>query len=137
MKDRLEITLRIALDRSDLARRLGSTVDQDTAFFIFGLVSAQLIGQYGDHACQVEMISASGVDQALIDAMNELPRSLKQTRETLLSTGEVVVTDPDLLVALRVLEEVTVTPKEGRWLVTLAGGRHPLPARPRGKGVKH
>jgi hypothetical protein len=53
MGEKLEIALRVTLDRAALARRLGRPVEKETAFFILGLVHAQLCSHYGDDCCTV------------------------------------------------------------------------------------
>lgn len=137
MSDKLEITLRIALDRSGLAKRLKRAVEDEDAFFVLGLVNAQLTSTFGEEHCQVEMESASGVSRSLIEAMRALPRRLKRTLETLKQDGEAEVTDPDVLAAVAQLEGVTVRRVGGKWLVVRRNGGAAPYAAPGGKGVQH
>ncbi|MGE5674028.1 MAG: hypothetical protein ACM3XM_09070 [Mycobacterium leprae] len=125
MSDKLEITLRIALDRSGLAERLDGPVDNDTAFFILGLVHAQLTAMFGDENCMVELNAASGIDPSLIREMNGFARRHKQALETLRAQGNVLVAEWDIVEVLQLLQDVSVTPVGERWLVELVTGDGP------------
>ncbi|HEY3368703.1 MAG TPA: hypothetical protein VGK74_26905 [Symbiobacteriaceae bacterium] len=137
MSDKLEITLRIALDRSGLAKRLKRPVEDEDVFFVLGLVNAQLAGTFGENHCLVEMESASGVSRSLIEAMNVLPRRLRQTLQALKRDGEAVVTDPDVLAALCEMQDLTVTPMDGKWLVIRPAAPGDPSVTPGSKGMKH
>lgn len=122
MADKLEITLRITLDRPGLERRLQRPVENDTAFFVLGLLHAQLTSYFGDEHCQVEMESATGVNPALIRSMNSFARRHKRALEALDLQGEVIVEEQDVLEVLGLLHNVVITPLGARrWRVARYG----------------
>lgn len=118
MGEKLEITLRITLDRAGLERRLGRPVDHDQAFFVLGMVYAQLSSRFGEEDCTVEMTDATGVDRDLLQPMNAFARELRRTLRRLDEAGEAVVDDPELLAVLQITQEVMAMPEGGRWRVT-------------------
>jgi hypothetical protein len=117
MEDKLEVTLRITLDRSGLERQLGRKVENDTAFFILGMVHAQLTSTFGDDHCAVEMESGTGLKPELVKAMNTFPRRHKRALEALERYGEVTVEDLDILEVFQTLHDVIITPMGTRWRV--------------------
>jgi len=117
MGDKLEITLRITLDRPGVERHLGRSIENDTAFFVLGLVHAQLTGTFGDDHCFVDMDSATGLDPAFVRSMNSFARRHKKALETLETVGEVTVADKDILEVFQLLHNVIITPVGGRWRV--------------------
>lgn len=128
MGDKLEITLRITLDRPGVERHLGRAVENDTAFFILGLVHAQLTDTFGDEHCMVDMESATGLDPAFVRSMNSFARRHKKALETLESNGEVMVADQDILEVFQLLHNVIITPLGGRWRVSRMDlGAEPAP----------
>ncbi len=129
MNEKLEITLRITLDRTGLRRRLGWPMESDTAFFVLGRVYAELTGLFGDEHCRVELDSATGVSPELIAAMRTFPRRHKQVLDALQARGEAMVEDPDILEVLALLHDVVITPTGSGWCVSLlsaprCGSRH-------------
>ena len=117
MADKLEITLRITLDRAGLEKRLRHPLENDKAFFVLGLVHAQLTSTFGDEHCHVEMESATGVNPDLIRSMNSFPRRHKQAVAALDERGEVFVEDRDVLEVLTLMHDVIITPIGARWRV--------------------
>lgn len=118
MRDKLEVTLKITLDRPELEQKLRRSLDNDTAFYILGLLHAQLTSTFGDEHCRVEMESATGVSPSLIQAMNSFPRRHKRALDSLDRWGEVIIEDPDVLEVLQTLHDVVITPVSGKWRVT-------------------
>jgi hypothetical protein len=117
MEDKLEVTLRITLDRSGLERQLRRKVENDTAFFILGMVHAQITGAFGDDYCAVEMESGTGLNPQLVKAMNSFPRRHKRALEALERDGEALVEDRDVLEVFQTLHDVIITPVGSRWRV--------------------
>lgn len=128
MGEKLEVTLRISLDRSALEQRWNREVANDTAFYLLGLVHAQLTGTLGDECCQVEMERATGVDPALIQAMNTFAPQHKRALEALEAHGEVTVSNPDLVEVLQTLHHVVVTPIGSSWHIFRPSGRREVSA---------
>lgn len=124
MADKLEITLRITLDRKGLERQTGRAIENDTAFFVLGLVHAQLTSTFGDDHCMVDMESATGISPDLIRAMNSFARRHKRALEALDRDGEVMVDDRDVLEVFQTLHDVIITPLGSRWRVVRV--EHPL-----------
>lgn len=118
MADKLEITLRITLDRPGLQRHLRRVVENDTAFFVLGLVHAQLTSTFGDDNCTVDMEAATGVSPDLIRSMNSFARRHKRALQALEDYGEAIVDEQDVLEVLGLLHDVVITPLGGRWRVT-------------------
>lgn len=128
MGEKLEIALRITLNRAGVERRLRRPVGADHAFFVLGMVYAQLSSRFGEEDCTVEMTDATGVDRSLLEPMNAFARELRRTLRRLDETGEAWVDDPELLSILQITHEVTAMPVGGRWRVTrpqlaVSGGR--------------
>lgn len=117
MHDKLEITLRITLDRPGLERQLKRPVETDTAFFVLGLVHAQLTSAFGDDYCRVDMESATGLDPQFVRSMNSFARRHKRALEALELHGEVMVEDKDILEVFQLLHDVVITPLGSRWHV--------------------
>lgn len=117
MDGKVEINLRITLDRSGLARRLGRSIDNDFAFYVLGLVHAQLSSQFGDEACLVDMDSATGLNPSLIRSMNSFARRHKHALDVLERDGEVLVHDRDVVEVFELLHNVIITPVGGGWRV--------------------
>jgi hypothetical protein len=122
MEDKLEITLRITLDRSSLERRLRQPVANEKAFFVLGLVNAQLTSTFGNDCCHVEMDAATGIRPALIQDMNSFARRHKQAVDALDQRGEAVVQDSDVLEILQMMHNVIITPIGSQWRVIRTGG---------------
>lgn len=121
MDDKLEITLRVTLDRPGLEKQLHRKVENDTAFYILGMIHAQLHASFGDDHCQVDMLTATGVNPELIRAMNSFPRRHKKALDALETWGEAVVEDRDVLEVFQTLHDVIITPLSGgRWRVAYA-----------------
>lgn len=126
MDDKLEITLRITLNRSDLERQFRRKVENDTAFYILGMVHAQLSSTFGDDHCAVEMESATGIQPDLIRAMNSFPRRHKRALDALEAWGVAIVEDRDVLEVFQTLHDVIITPLDsGRWRVAYAQAEEP------------
>ncbi len=117
MDQRLELTLRVTLDRAGVRKRLKKPVESDTAFFILGMVHALLTSKYGVEHCTVEMESATGLDSEFVRSMNSFARRHKAAMDALESCGEVWVEDQELLEVIQLLHDVVVTPVDGRWHV--------------------
>lgn len=117
MDRRLELTLRVTLDRAGVRKRLKKPVESDTAFFILGMVHALLTSKYGDEYCTVEMESATGLDAEFVRSMNSFARRHKAAMDALETYGEVWVEDQELLEVLQLLHNVVVTQVDGRWHV--------------------
>jgi hypothetical protein len=117
VEDKLEITLRITLDRSGLEKRLRHPLENDKAFFVLGLVHAQLTTTFGDDNCQVEMQAATGVKPELIRALSSFAQRHKQAVEALDERGEALVADRDVLEVLTMMHDVIITPIGARWRV--------------------
>lgn len=124
MEDKLEITLRITLDRPGLEKQLRRRVENDTAFFILGLVHAQLTSTFGDDYCQVDLETATGVNPQLIRSMNSFARRHKKALEALELQGEVVVEDRDVLEVMQTLHDVIITPVGAKWHVSRMARLH-------------
>jgi len=121
MDDKLEITLRITLNRPGLERQLQRKVENDTAFYILGMIYAQLSNTFGDEHCLVEMASATGLNPDLIRSMNSFPRRHKQALDALEAWGEAIVVDRDVVEVFQTLHNVIITPLgTGRWRVAYA-----------------
>lgn len=119
MDDKLEITLRITLNRPGLEQQLGRKVENDTAFYVLGMIYAQLSSTFGDEHCLVEMAAATGLKPDLIAAMNSFPRRHKKALDALEAWGETIVEDRDVLDVFQTLHDVVITPiSSGRWRVT-------------------
>jgi len=116
--DKLEIALRITLDRSGLEKRLRRPVGADYAFFVLGMVHAHLSSRFGEEDCTVEMTAATGVDPELLEPMNIFARELRRTLRDLDETGEAMVEDPDLLSVLQITQGVVAVPVGGGWRIT-------------------
>lgn len=127
MADKLEITLRITLDRPGLQRSLRRAVENDTAFFVLGLVHAQLTSTFGDENCVVDMESATDVNPDLIRTMNSFARRHKRALQALEDYGEAIVDDQDVLEVLGLLHDVVITPLGGRWRVARSSALTELP----------
>lgn len=128
MGDKLELTLRITLNRDGLRKHLGREVENDTAFYILGMVNAHLTGTFGDEHCQVDMEQATGLDPAFVRSMNAFARMHKRALEALDAQGEVMIEDPALLEVFQELHDVMVTPVKGRWRVARPPEGHGGPA---------
>lgn len=123
MDDKLEITLRITLDRPGLERQLRRKVENDTAFYVLGMLHAQLTSTFGDDHCLVELAAATGVAPELIRAMNSFPRRHKRALDALEAWGEAIVVDRDVLEVFQTLHDVLITPLgPSRWRVARADG---------------
>jgi hypothetical protein len=128
MDDKLEITLRITLNRPGLEQQLKRRIENDTAFFVLGLVHAQLTSTFGDEHCVVEMESGTGLNPALVRAMNSFARRHKRALEALDADGEVMVEDRDVLEVFQTLHDVIITPLGSRWrVVRMPSMQHTLP----------
>lgn len=126
MDDKLEITLRITLNRPGLERQLRRKVENDTAFYILGMLHAQLSSTFGDDHCLLEMESATGIPADLIRSMNSFPRRHKKALDALEAWGETVVEDRDVLEVFQTLHDVIITPlSSGRWRVAYARAEEP------------
>lgn len=121
MGDKLEITLRVTLDRPGLERRLRQPIENDKAFFILGLVQAQLTRYFGQECCRVEMEAATGLTASLIGVMNDFARDHQRAIDSLHEQGEVIVDDADLADVLQLHHDVVVTPVGSRWRVARLG----------------
>lgn len=117
MHEKVEINLRITLDRSGLQRRLGRAIENDFAFYVLGLVHAQLSSQFGDEACLVDMDSATGLSPSLVRSMNSFARRHKLSLDALDRDGEVLVEDRDVVEVFELLHNVIITPVGSRWRV--------------------
>lgn len=117
MGDKLELNLRITLDRNGLRQHLGREVENDVAFFVLGMVNAHLTSLLSDEHCQVDMQSATGLDPVFVRSMNGFTRKHKRALEVLDAQGEVVIEDRELLEVFQELHDVMVTPLGGRWRV--------------------
>lgn len=137
MRDKLEVTLKITLDRPELEQKLRRTLENDTAFFILGMVYKQLTSTFGDEHCVVEMEAATGVSPSLIEAMNSFPRRHKRALDMLDRWGEVLVEDADVLEVLQTLHNVIITPVAGKWRVTRTLPLHPAAGEERTKLPKN
>lgn len=118
MEDTLELTLKVTLDRHGLKRHLRREVDKDIAFFILGLVNAQLTSTFGEQNCTVGLITATGINPLFLQRMNSFARLHKRANEELNERGEVIVEDRDLLQVFESVYDVTVTPLGERWRIT-------------------
>lgn len=117
MDEKLEVTLRITLDKPGLEQRLRRVIENDTAFFILGLVHAQLTATFGDEYCKVELAKATGIDPGLILVMNSFARRHKRALESLDQQGELVTPDRDIIEVLQLLDDVIVMPVGQQWRV--------------------
>lgn len=128
MGDKLEVTLRITLDRPGLERLWGRKVEEDTAFFILGLVHAQMTERFTEAFCQVDMESATGMDQGFVRSMNSFARRYKRALDELQRWGHAQVEDADLVDVIRMLHQVEVTPTGSSWRVVRLGAGNEQPA---------
>lgn len=117
--EKLEISLRIKLDRAGVRKRLKETVESDTAFFILGMVHALLTSKYGDEHCTVEMEAATGLNPEFVRSMNSFARRHKAALDALETYGEVFVEDRDLLEVFQALHDVVITPVGHRWRIVV------------------
>lgn len=117
--EKLEVTLRITLDRTGVRRRRKQPVESDTAFFILGMVHALLTSKYGDEHCTVEMDSATGLDPAFVRSMNSFARRHKAALDALETYGEVYVEDRDLLEVFQALHAVVITQIGQGWRIVV------------------
>lgn len=118
MGEKLEITLRITLDRPGLEKEWKRPVENDTAFYVLGLVHAQLTSIFGDEHCTVDMESVTGLDTAFVRSMNSFARRHKRALDSLEHHGEALIEDRDLLEVFEVLHDVIITPIGGKWRVS-------------------
>jgi hypothetical protein len=115
--ERVEVRLRITLDRTGLGSRLRRPIENDFAFFVLGLVYGQLAAQFGDENCRVEMESATGIEPGLARAMNDFARRHKQALDTLDRSGEVTVADRDVVEVFQTLHDVIITQVGSSWRI--------------------
>lgn len=120
MGDKLEMVLRVTLDRPGLERKLERKVENDTAFFVLGMVHAQLTGAFGDEHCEVDLESATGLEAGFVRSMNSFARRHKRVLDAFESQGEVMVEDQDILEVFQALHDVVITPLGRRWRVVRA-----------------
>lgn len=117
--DRMEVSLKIVLDRAGVGRRHEAPLESHSAFFILGLVHALLTDKYGDQNCTVEMESATGLSQEFVKSMNTFASRHKAALNALAHDGEVYIRDADLLEVFQVLHDVVVTQAgQGWWVVS-------------------
>jgi len=132
--DKLEITLRITLDRKGVEQESGRPLENNKAFFVLGLVHALLTDHFGDANCRVEMESGTGLSPALVRAMNSFAPRHKRALEVLDAAGEVMVEDRDVLEVLQTMHDVMITPLGAKWrVVRMAGAKGATP----GDGAKN
>lgn len=118
MDEKLEITLRITLDRSGLERERHVEVPKEIAFNILGRVHAQLTDEFGDEHCLVEMDAATGLNPHLVRSMNSFAPRHKRALEALYNEGEALVADRDIVEVFAAMHDVIITPIGSRWRIS-------------------
>jgi hypothetical protein len=115
--ERLEVTLSITIDRAGLERKLNHPIEKETAFFILGMVNAQLSSRFGEEFCHVELTTASGLSTTFLRSMNTFARKHQQALSAFEADGEVVVDDRFLVEVFQLLHSVTVIKVGEQWRV--------------------
>lgn len=115
MAERLEITLTVSIDRAGLERKLNHPVEKETAFFILGLVGAQLSSRFGEEFCAVELAAATGLSPSFLRSMNTFARKHQQALNHYGAKGEVLVDDPYLVEVFQLLHAADVTRVGEQW----------------------
>lgn len=116
VEEKLEVTLRIVLDRPGIERTRQRPLEKEVAFNILGRVYAQLSDEFGEF-CQVELEAATGVNPELIRSMNSFAPRHKRALDALLQHGEAIVDDRDVMEAFAAIHDVVITPIGSRWRV--------------------
>jgi hypothetical protein len=115
VSEKLEITLTVSIDRTGLERKLKHPVEKETAFFILGLVGAQLASRFGEEYCSVELAAATGLSPSFLRSMNAFAHKHQQALAHFGATGEAVVDDPYLVEIFQVLHAAQVTKVGAQW----------------------
>lgn len=113
----LDIRLRIRLDADGASRELGEPVGVGAAFFILGLVQAQLARAFGPRHCRVELEGATGVPPWLAAAMRGFAPALQQAVTDLACRGEAWVQEPAVVEVLALVWPVASEPEGDGWRV--------------------
>lgn len=113
--EKLEITLTVSIDREGLERKLNHPVEKETAFFILGLVGAQMSSRFGEEYCSVELTAATGLNPNFLRSMNTFARKHQQALALFGANGEVVVDDPYLVEIFQLLHAAQVTKVGEQW----------------------
>lgn len=115
MSEKLELTLTVSLDRTGLEQKLNHPVEKETAFFILGLVGAQLTSRFGEDYCAVELSAATGLDPAFLRSMNTFARKHQQALSHFGANGEVMVDDPDIVEVFQLLHAAEAVKVGRQW----------------------
>jgi hypothetical protein len=103
VSEKLELTLTVSIDRTGLERKLNQPIEKETAFFILGMVGAQLASRFGEDYCAVELSAATGLSPDFLRSMNTFARKHQQALTRYGANGEVVVDDPDMVEVFQLL----------------------------------
>lgn len=118
----LEIQLRVTLDAEGAGQELGHPVDHGVAFFILGLVQAQLARAFGCRHCRVELAAATGISPGLLGAMAGFAPALQRAVSEVQETGQAWVDDAGVAELVALLWPVRVEPQAGgRYLIRKNG----------------
>ncbi len=121
----VEIQLRISLDTEGAGRELGYPVGSGVAFFITGLIQAQLARVFGPRYCQVELSAATGVSRSLLETMAGFAPALQQVVTRVQEAGEAWVDDPVVAEVMALIWPVRIEPQpDGRFLIRKTGAAH-------------
>lgn len=118
MGDELELTLKVTLNRKGLKEHLRREVEADFAFFVLGLVNAQLTETLGERNCTVGLATATGFSPYFLQRMNHFARLHRRASDEFNRLGEVIVADQELVHIFEMIYDVTVTPLGERWRIT-------------------
>lgn len=115
---RVEMTFRVVLNRTQAGGRARvRSVDNDTAFYVLGLLKAQLAENFGSGNWLVELADATGQRPEFLRTMNAFARAHQAACDELERSGQVVVEDADLADVFRTVHQLQVVDLGGRWRV--------------------
>lgn len=115
--DRIELTVKITLDRQAAGRVRRGSLDNDAAFFVLGLLRAQLADAFGQDRSGVELLAATGHRPEFLQSMNAFANLYRNAMHELEQRGEVEVADAHLAQVFREVHRLQVTDLGGRWSV--------------------
>lgn len=118
MNEKLELVLRVTLDRSALKRRSPHMGEGDAPFFILGLVQALLSSRFSDQCCEVVLESATGLDARFLQSMSSFAQRHQRAIRELRTYGETMVDDQEVLDVLQRFHTVTAMPVGSKWRVS-------------------
>jgi len=116
--DKLEMTVKITLDRRVAGRIRQGALENDAVFFVLGLLRAQLADAFGADRCSAELTTATGQRPEFLQTMNAFACRYQTAMSELAERGEVEVDDPQLAQVFREVHHLRVTDLGGRWTIT-------------------